>query len=213
MENQVRGLTDRIKSNKYFKHILRSAAVSFVTLLFFTGCSGEKDYNETTVNIDSKGVITHEIVEAFDKDYYDEEELRDVISDEIDEYLAGKEDDSVKLSTLQIKDGMARAEIRFASYKDYSGFNDVDFFYGTIQEAMDLDYPTDVTLKSAVDDSTISRFEFEAMKKSMIVIVSEPVIMNVPKKIAYTTANINVIDDKCARMDSDSVGVGYIVLK
>jgi hypothetical protein len=108
---------------------------------------------------------------------------------------------------------VATARIVFCDHDAYAGFNEVDFFYGTINEAMERGYPTDVTLKSADDDTTISRYEFEALGENMLVVVSEPVLVKIPGKIAYTTANIDVIDKSSARMASDSVGVGYIVIK
>ena len=64
-----------------------------------------------------------------------------------------------------------------------------------------------------MDETTISRYEFKSLAESSIVVVSEPVLVKLPGKIAYTTANIDVIDKNLARMASDSVGVGYIVLK
>ena len=79
---------------------------------------------------------------------------------------------------------------------------------------MAKEYPTDVTLKGRGDDEeTIGKYEFESMGDSMLVVVSEPVVVELPKKIAYTTANMDIIDDDKARMASDSVGLGYIVLK
>ncbi|MBR5406546.1 MAG: hypothetical protein IK111_02775 [Lachnospiraceae bacterium] len=194
--------------NRFF-----SAFCLVLMCLAIAGCSQGEDINETTVSIDNKGVITHSIIESFDKDYYNEDELRGIISDEVESYCRDRDKDCAKLESLEIKDGMASARMRFATYSDYAGFNDVDFFYGTVEEAMEHDYPTDVTLKSRDDNSTIGRFEFESLKSSRIIIVSEPVVIHTPRKIAYTTANIDLIDDNNARMASDSVGVGYIVLK
>lgn len=185
-------------------------------MILMTGCKGKNEsYDETTVTIDSKGGITHRIIESFDKDYYSEDELRQDIDEQLSDYCKDKDDKAAKLNSLEIKDGIATAEIRFLGCDDYAAFNEVDFFYGSIEEAIERDYPTDVTLKgrSDGDDDTIGKYEFESMKDSMIVVVSEPVVLKLPKKIAYTTANIDIIDDDTAKMASDSVGLGYIVLK
>ncbi len=206
---QIKVLSWFLKYGKRFL-ILLSAVFAVSSL---GGCVGNESFDETTVSIDSKGVITHNIVESFDKDYYSEEELRDIIDDEIEQYARGRDADCARLESLEIKDDTATARMKFKSYTDYAEFNDVDFFYGTIAEAMEKDYPTDVTLKSYDDGSTIGRFEFEDLTESRIVIVSEPVVIHTPRKIAYTTANIDVINENNARMASDSVGVGYIVLK
>ena len=197
------------------KYKLSYLPVLVILAIIFTGCGqSEEAYDETTVIIDKKGGITHRIVESFDKDYYSEDELNQDINDELTRYCSGKDEKAAKLNSLEIKDGIATAEIKFAGYADYAAFNDVDFFYGTIGEAMEKGYPTDVTLKGRGEDNeTIEKYEFESLKDSMIIVVSEPVAIKMPGKIAYTTANIDIIDDDTARMASDSVGLGYIVLK
>ncbi len=188
--------------------------ISFITFLM-TGCAGESDdQNDTTLYISSKGEITHHIVESFDKSYYNEDELRNGINEQIEEYCKDKGDDSpVKLKELKILDGVATAELTFKDYSDYAAFNEVELFYGTIREAMEANYPTDVTLKSVEDNETIGKYEFEALADNKIIVTGESLLIRTPEKIAYTTANIDVIDKTTAKMASDSVGVGYIVLK
>lgn len=187
---------------------------SLITCLM-TGCfGGNDDLNDTTLSISSKGEITHHIVESFDKSYYNEDELRTGINEQIEEYCNEKGDDSlIKLKDLKILDGVATADLIFKDYSDYAAFNEVDLFYGTIEEAIAADYPTDVTLKSVDDDETIGKYEFEALANNKIIVTGESLIIKTPGKIAYTTANIDVIDKSTAKMASDSVGVGYIVLK
>lgn len=184
-------------------------------LLLVAGCAGgNSDLNETTLMIGSKGEITHHIVESFDKSYYNEDELRSQINEQVSDYCSNKGDDKlIKLKELKILDGVATAELVFKDYNDYAAFNEVDFFYGTVKEAIAADYPTDVTLKSADDDDTIGKYEFESLTDNRIIVTSEPVLIKTPGKIAYTTANIDVVDKDMAKMASDSVGVGYIVLK
>ena len=186
-----------------------------LVLTFTSGCGEkEEEYAETTISINGKGLITNEIVEPFDKSYYDENELRDTIDKELTDYCrtSGNED-ACRLDSLSVREAVATARIEFADYEAYAGFNEVDFFYGTVNEAIEKGYPTDVTLKSSDDDTTISRYEFEALGENRLVVVSEPVLVRLPGKIAYTTANIDLIDKSSARMASDSFGVGYIVLK
>ncbi len=193
--------------------IILIPAVLLTTMLI--GCyGGNDDLNETTILISGKGEITHHIVETFDKSYYNEDELRSQINDQIEEYCKSKNDDKlVKLKELKILDGKATAELIFKNFSDYAAFNEVDFFYGTIEEAMAGGYTTDVTLKSADSDETIDKYEFESLKDKKIIVTGEPILIRTPDKIAYTTANIDVIDKDICKMASDSVGVGYIVLK
>ena len=52
-----------------------------------------------------------------------------------------------------------------------------------------------------------------ADQKVDIIIVSEVVRINSPKKIEYTSANVDVIDERNARVSSESAGLAYIVVK
>lgn len=207
-------LTEEGRTNN---KIRLSVSLILITLIvvWLTGCSGSNDdLNETTLIINNKGEITHRIVESFDKSYYNEDELRSQINEQIESYCAGKDDDKlIKLKELKVLDGVATAELTFKDCNVYSEFNDVELYFGTIEEAMAADYTTDVTLKSATDDETIGKYEFEALKDNKIIVTDESLLIKTPGKIAYTTANIDVIDKDLAKMASDSVGVGYIVLK
>ena len=51
------------------------------------------------------------------------------------------------------------------------------------------------------------------MKDESIIVISEVVRVRSPKKIIYTSANVEVIDEKNARVSSDSTGLAYIVVK
>ena len=101
---------DNVKTYTFKSYIFLVAA--FLGLLLCAGCSrSEEDRNETTVIIDNKGGITHRIVESFDKDYYSEDELRDDINRELEDYCRGKDEKSAKLNSLEIREGVATAEI------------------------------------------------------------------------------------------------------
>ena len=107
---------------------------------------------------------------------------------------------------------LLKVEFEFATAEDYAKFNDVNFFYGSIKDAIDNGYETNVTLKSSESDTTIGQDEFSALSERYIIVVSEPIVVVMPKDIAYTTANIDIIDNNVAKMNSESSGLGYIVL-
>ncbi|MCR5420317.1 MAG: hypothetical protein K6E98_04875, partial [Lachnospiraceae bacterium] len=71
-----------------------------------TGCvKQEDDYEETTVTVSNKGVITHKIIESFEKSYYDENELKELIDNDLKQYCENKNDEkSCKLISLNIRE-------------------------------------------------------------------------------------------------------------
>lgn len=183
--------------------------------LLLCGCGAKStEINETTVVINRSGKIIDAIVESFNSQYYDEAELRSMINDELAEYgkLSGSSDNAV-LSDFSITNDTARVLVEFATPEDYASFNGVSFFYGTISDAYDAGYDLDVTLKSSTGKDTIGKTELMEMGKNHIVIASEPIRIQAYSKILYSTANVDIIDEKVARISSESEGLAYMILK
>ena len=199
------------------KHFCLSIILCLFILIFPCGCSDEEMFStdETNISINKKGVVTYTIYESFDKSYYNETELKDTIDFQIAEYCeANSNNKAVKLDEYYVKDGIACVKMIFATGEDFSAFNGVDFFYGTVSEAIDKGYITNVSLKNVEDGTMIGQTEFVNLTDNMIAIVSEsvPVIVQ-KKKILYTTANVDVYDKNVAKMSSESSGLAFIVLE
>lgn len=190
-----------------------------VFILFsFSACGGGSDdeiFDETTVSINKDGEIKEVIVESFDKDYYSEEGLNAFFQEKISDYnstnIGGG---NVKLEELIVENGKAKATLTFDSADTYKAFNGASIFFGTVSEAYDKGYITETVLKENGSSSTITKIELmNELKDNNIIIVSEIVRVKCPSKITYTSANVEVIDDKNARISSESSGLAYILLK
>ena len=70
-----------------------------------------------------------------------------------------------------------------------------------------------VILKSAVGTETIGKDEIITMGKNNILIVSDKVAVRTGMPILYTSANVEVLDEKQARISSESEGLAYLILK
>ncbi len=185
------------------------------TGIFLCGCgSNMVDLSETTVLVEKSGKVTDAIVESFDKGYYNSDELKKMVEEEISSYgkLSGSSENA-KLTEFKIEEGTAKVYIEFASAADYASFNGVSFFFGTISEAYDNGYDLDVTLKSSTSNETIGKDELMEMGKNHILIASEPIKIQTYSNILYSTANVDILDDKQARISDESEGLAYIILK
>ena len=183
--------------------------------MLLCGCGSKStDVDETTVIVNKNGKVTDAIVESFDADYYDAAELQSMIDEELVEYgkLSGSKNNAV-LSEFTVSKGMARVLIEFATPADYASFNGVSFFYGTVGEAYEAGYDLDVRLKSSTGQDTIGKEELMEMGKNHIVIINEPVRIQTYGKILFSTANVDMIDEKTARISSESEGLAYMILK
>ncbi len=189
--------------------------MSICSSILIYGCGSQNTaVNETTVIVNKNGKVTDAIVESFDADYYNAGELRSMIDKELEEYqkLSGSKGNAV-LSDFEVAQGLARVLIEFASPEDYASFNGVPFFYGTISEAYEAGYDLDVTLKSSAGQDIIGKTELMDMEKKHIVIVSEPIRIQTYGKILFSTANVDILDEKAARISAESEGLAYLIVK
>jgi len=187
----------------------------FGSMLLYGCGSSNTDLSETTVIVEKNGKVTDAIVESFDKDYYDAAELEDMVNKELASYqkLTGSKDSAV-LSDFKVEDKVANVGLEFATAVDYASFNDVAFFFGTISEAYAAGYDLDVILKSTSEEETIGKDALmEEMGSYHMIVSGEPIRIKTYGKILYTTANVDLIDDKEVRISSESEGLAYIILK
>lgn len=204
--------------------IFNGIKTKYVTLLLLAlicaialvGCGKEKEeeYYETTLEFGKNGSITDVIVDSFSESYYTEEGLRSFFQEKISDYNstnAGRGD--IALGELSVENGRAKAVIEFESADDYKSFYGTVAFYGSVSKAYDEGYITEITLKDIKSNQMISKNDLMKMKDETIIIVSEVVRVKSPKKILYTSANVEVIDDKTVRVSSDSSGLAYILVK
>ncbi|MCR4655648.1 MAG: hypothetical protein K5770_05395 [Lachnospiraceae bacterium] len=195
---------------------IRAAAVLFVLLemLFITGCRGKSDYDETLIRILKKGKIESDIVEPFGENYYDEAELTEMLNESAREYneKAG-EKDCVSIEDIRVAKDIARVVIVYRDSSDYAEFNKVDFFYGTVSEALSNGFDLNMTMLSLEDGRKKGFAELSGIADSHIVILSEPILVETNSDIKYVSANVEYLDETHARMSSESSGLACIVLE
>lgn len=178
-------------------------------ILFAGGCAfGNSNVTQDTIIVNKKGTLSGVIVEDFDKDYYNGEELSRMIQEEVAAYDASLE--KVKLNKFEItEENKAYADIYYATDEDYKAFNDTEFFCGTVSAAYDAGY-------SFVDMQSVNSGESGLDAKAVlekgamnVVIFSEPVVVKVPGKIAYISEGVLATGKKEAQTESE--GIFYII--
>lgn len=127
----------------------------------------------SSISIEKDGTISNTIVEDFFESYYDEDGLKAMIKSSITKYNAENAPNvNIKLKSCTVKDGVVNVLMEYGDYQTYAGFNNEDFFAGTIKDANMAGYDLNVTLKSVSDDTTISKPELLGMGDNHIVIVA-----------------------------------------
>ena len=182
--------------------------------LALSGCSqDEEHYEETVLTVQKRGKVTENIVESFDKDYYNIGELEEEYAKAISDYNDSIGSEEIKLKKIELKDEKVYVDLDFTGPSDYESFVGETLVVGTVADAYDNGYSLDVTLKGVKNGNRIGKIQLMGMMDKSIVIVSEHVRIDVFRDIAYVSANVDMIDDRSARVLSESDGLAYLILE
>ncbi|HKM21871.1 MAG TPA: hypothetical protein VJZ01_07495 [Lachnospiraceae bacterium] len=179
------------------------------------GCAEkEPDIETTTVFVQKNGKVTDAIVESFEQGYYSALELQSMLDEEVAAYNAevGQEDAAV-VSRFDVSSGVAKVFVDFKTGQDYADFNQAQFFLGSINEAYEAGIDLDVVMKSTEGEETLSKEDLLEKGKYKILIIDNPVNVVLYKKILYTSANVEIISDKEARISDEAAGPAYLVFR
>ncbi len=155
------------------------------------------------ITINKDGSLTETSVEDFDTKEYDAEELKKMVNDTISDYN-GSGEEKISLKSLEIKDGIARAVINYASDKDYAAYNEKTFVIGNVS---DLDI-TGVTL--ADDKNTVLTKDAMPKVKGSYVLLNDDTTVVVPKEIQYVSRNVKKTGKKTAEVKK--AGIDSVII-
>lgn len=159
------------------------------------------------------GSITQTIVESFDKDYYDINELIDTYNSAFNEYESAHSNQMITLTDAHTENGKVFVTIKYSSYICARDFGGADVFYGIVNDAYDAGYDFDINLMNVLNGEVIGKAEMMDIKNNHLLIVSEPGLVCTDFKILYVSPNVEVLSEKKVRVSSDSGGFAYIVMK
>lgn len=218
---------------RFFKSGAFTAMLFTVCALALTACGkngaqeeGAVDSKElSAISVKKDGTVEGRIVEDFGEDYYDEAGLQAMINEAISEYSAESPSAKITLKSCKASDGKINVEMEYGDYRAYAGFNNEDFFVGTIQEAYAEGYGLDYTLSAAAADKieTISKQDILNMGENHIMIferiagdndgpISSPLRINCFGEVLYVSEGVEAVSKKNANFTL-SEGMGVIVFK
>lgn len=184
--------------------------------LFLAGCS-EQVPEENTIAVDKKGVVTYTVVEDFEKDFYDAEELRGDIEKEIADYNQKFGSDPLTLKSFEAEDGKAVMQLQFAEaryYEEYyREFAGAELFVGTPGDAEKAGYQLEGELLGA-DGSLSDWSQVPELDKVKVLITNEALQIQVPGDIQYVSPSGSVtIQGKKEAAVSEEAGQACIIYK
>ncbi len=205
------------------------------------GCGQVKvpeDLLVPAISVTGKGEVTAYIVESFDKDYYDLEELRTIVEEELQDFNegfvaeaeAGEGTAAAEMVSLKVYapeeisllgDEAVTSEealpkvvlvLKFRDTAAYEAYTGTDLFYGTVAQANKAGYDLAVELKSVKDGAVIGKSRIYEKGKSHLLIVGDNIRIYGPGKAQYITAGAAVNEDGSVE-PSDTDDNTYIIMK
>lgn len=190
-----------------------AAILAVLCAATFTGCGSTKDTDITTIAVGKDGSLTSTIVEEFEKEYYDAEDLKEYTLDAVAAFNAAGTDRDVSVSKVEEKDGTVVLQMKYPNADNYSEFNGKVFFAGTIAEAYDSGMDLDVTLQDVTDESkSAGKSDILQMGEKKIVILQENVAVEVPGKLLYASNGTEIMGAKRAIAHPGN-GLSYLIYK
>lgn len=188
-----------------------SCALAFVLCVgILSGCGANYDAEESTVYVQKKGKIVSTDVEAFDTSKYDEASLKAYVEDAISEYTEENGSGKVKLNSLTVKDNVATLVIEYESADDYTNFNGIQLFTGTLAEALAAGYSFDGEFASVEDGKAVACdfSQFKDQDGLKVAIIKANTNLSVSNSIKYVSVeNVNLVDKTTV-----SIGAGKNLL-
>lgn len=184
-----------------------------------SGCSKKTDVDTSTVFIEKKGKITSVDVEALDKDYYDEAELESYITDHVNDYTS-ENGNTVEMASFTVTDQVAKLQMQYDSYEDYTAFNGIELYDGTVVEAEAAGYDFDTDFISASDEDTkkVSKDDVLADDNNKVVIIKANVDVKVDGTILYVSKENTKLTEKnkvsiTGEGSAEEAALTYIIYK
>ena len=165
------------------------AVIMILCMAFMSGCAQKMDADTNTVFVDKKGKIISVDVEALDREYYDVEELEAYIENHLKEYTEANGETVEKMS-FEVKDGKAKLKMSYDSWEDYTGFNGIEMYTGTVVKAQAEGYDFDTDFYSVADSgeqNTAGKEEVLSDDDSKVAIIKANVNIKVPGRVLFVS--------------------------
>lgn len=208
MKELVAGLAASVEYKK-IKRILW--IVSLVSICLISGCKKDSSalslskVQTNTLYVRGDGSLEAAHVEQFDKEYYQEAELKKFIEKSIEKYAAGTDKTAVVLSDFEVEDNQAKALLKFAHMKDYSAYNNISAQFISLEEdSSNLILPE--TFVRAEDSATVDKSTVLSNKKCKLIIVKEELDVQVDGSIKYYS-NAMLLNNNTVQTTSEEVSV------
>lgn len=177
------------------------------------GCGTTGAADRDTIKIGKEGSITETVRETFEEEYYNIDELKSYITDALDSYNQGLTTDSIVLEKCALKRNIAEVVLTYAGAEDYTAFNNMNLFVGSLSELEDSEYHAGVNLEDRKGNAVSLSHVIAAGDFYQAVVVTQDCEVEVSGKILYVSEGVEVNSGKLANVILEDEACAYIIYK
>lgn len=191
---------------------IRAMAAFFACSLLLSGCGSAKlpeTIENTTVAVDSKGVVTSYLVDSFDKSYYSVNELATMAAEDVADYNAEHplaDGTSLKVEAVELLADGSKVMVQHV-YNDgtvYEDYNGQELFFGTVSEALLAGYDLSALLTAVKDGAPLSQEELMKKPDKTHVLITDV------KADIYCPYKVTHVGDGVVYREDGSVNTGEV---
>ncbi len=184
-------------------------------LIMVSGCKKKDreisvdDVQNNTILVKNDGAVQAATVEAFDKNYYNMEELTNFITKQINNYNQANGQDSIVMGPLQLMDGNAVLVLNYISLDHYTAFNKVEAAFTTAASAKNGEITLPDVYVSASDGAYASPEAALENDKYKVLVLHEETDVIVDGTVKYFTNATLVSESKLQTGSEDETVIIY----
>lgn len=173
-----------------------SLCVLLTGAILLTGCSQKFEPTESTIFVTSKGTVKSAIMESFEKEYYNFEELKSDVDKMVQDYCGETSENAVVVEGFTQEADTVTLMMQYETVQDYNDFNDMILFSGTLLEAEKAGYIPGELYDTEGQTVTLSEEEQNSLK---VIVTEESICIQTSGKIKCVSDNVTIVDKKLAR--------------
>ena len=192
---------DRIMTKVFSrKRIILKIIISMCLVLMVMGvsaCDFSSKEEQTQITIQKDGSVRMQIIESFDKPYYDKDELQQKVLTEVAGYNRNMGSGNISVEKIEVEDNRAKVVMVYGSCQDYARFNNSVLFVGNTAGAVEEGYDLNTVLSVAGNPTeTIGVSDMLLMTDYSLLITDcrEPIIID--GKAEYISDNVIISNNK-----------------
>lgn len=183
-----------------------------------TGCDmldqivGADDWEEwtpdqTSLQLSLDGGVTETIFDTLDQSYYNADELQDMIAKSVRLYNEEHGEDSIGVPGFSAENGKIQLTMTYKSPEDYTAYNDLNLFNGSILEAQmgGITFPdTFLKVDGGSGAESVSSEEALSHKELSAAVADSGHVVQVPGRILYISGNAEYVNSHVAAPKADA---------